>query len=72
MQDWLDQRYPGRFVVHEFPTVDARAIGPEVLAKVTLAVLALLGDHNTVVIMDSAGAQRTARVCEAIGYKKRN
>src|SRR5437899_132324 len=33
-QEWLEQRYGHRFVVHEFPTTDARGIHPYVLVAV--------------------------------------
>lgn len=67
-QRWLDERYARRFVVHEFRTVDGRGIPRNVLTAATRLALALIEDGNTVVVMDSAGAERTARVCEAIGY----
>jgi hypothetical protein len=67
-QEWLDANYERRFVVHEFPTIDARGISRDVLAEVTRRVLELIGQGNTVVVIDSAGAERTARVREAIGY----
>ena len=69
-QQWLDERYGRRFVVHEFPTVDAQGIPPDVREAVTRHVLDLIGKRRTVVVVDSAGAERTARVCEAIGYKR--
>ncbi len=69
-QEWFDERYGRRFVVHEFPTVDARAIPADVLEAVRRHVLDLLNCASTVVVVDSAGAERTARVCDAIGYKR--
>jgi hypothetical protein len=69
-QQWLDARYNRRFIVHEFPTVDAQGIPPDVREAVTRCVLDLIAKGRTVVIVDSAGAERTARVCEAIGYKR--
>jgi hypothetical protein len=69
-QQWLDEHYHRRFVVHEFPTVDARGIPPVVREAVTRCVLDLIAKDQTVVMIDSAGAERTARVCEAIGYKR--
>ncbi len=72
MQEWLDQRYPHRFVVHEFPTVDARAIPGDLLDEVGQTAQGLIQEGFTVVIMDSAGAERTARVCESIGYRRSN
>jgi hypothetical protein len=67
-QEWLDRRYGPRFVVHEFPTVDAHGIESEVLDDVKASIRRLLGAGNAVMIMDSAGAERTARVCEDIGF----
>ena len=70
VEQWLDQRYDRRFVVHEFPTVDAQGIPPDAREAVTRCVLDLIGKGRTVVIIDSAGAERNARVCEAIGYTR--
>ncbi len=69
-QEWLDERYDRRVVVHEFPTVDARGIPRDVLEAARRCVVDLIGKGRTVVVIDSAGAERTARVCEAIGYKR--
>ncbi len=69
-QEWLDHRYGRRFVVHEFPTTDGRGIPPDVLAEVSRAVRNLIEGGWTVVVVDSAGAERTARVCEACGYDR--
>jgi len=66
-QQWLDERYGHRFVVREYPTTDARGIQPEVLNVVTHDVVNLIAKGSTVVVVDSAGAERSARVCEAIG-----
>lgn len=70
LERWLEERYGQRFVVHEFPTVDARGIPPQVLEVVQRRVHDLIEAGNTVVVMDSAGAERTARVCEAAGFVK--
>jgi hypothetical protein len=70
-QQWLDQHYPARFIVYEFPTVDAQGIPPNVLKAVKRHVLNLIQGGRTVVVVDSAGAERIARVCEAIGSKRR-
>jgi len=67
-QDWLDSRYGQRLIVWEFPTVDARGIEDSVLDDVKHCVPNLLEKNVTVVVVDSAGAQRTARVCEALGF----
>ena len=68
LQEWLDRRYGQRFVVCEFPTVDARGIEDSVLDDVKRRVLSLLDKSFTVVIVDSAGAERTARVSEDLGF----
>lgn len=68
-QAWLDRRYGERFTVHEFPTVDTKAISDDTLNAVTACVRDLLANGYTVVLMDSAGAVRTRRVCEAMGWK---
>lgn len=69
-QKWINEQSERRFIVHEFPTVDAKGIPREVLSAVTGHVLDLIEKEYTVVIIDSAGAERTARVCEAIDYKR--
>jgi hypothetical protein len=66
-ENWLNERYKRRFIVHEFPTTDGQGIPADVLEAAGRQVLECLkGGHITIVI-DSAGAERTARVCEAIG-----
>jgi len=70
LQEWLDQRYGPRFAVHEFPTVDGRGIPSDVLTEVRGEVLNLIDNGNTVMVVDSAGAEQTARVCEACGYER--
>jgi hypothetical protein len=67
-QEWLHKRYGSHFVVHEFPTVDGQGIPSDLLKKVVHHALDLLKNNNTVLILDSAGAERTARVCEAMKY----
>ena len=69
-QEWLNEHYGSRFVIHEFPTVDATGIPTDVLKAITCCIRRLLEDGGTVVVVDSAGAERTARVCEAIGAKR--
>ena len=70
LQEWLTERYGSRFVVHEFPTVDARPVPPHVLAEAIGCVMGQLERGSTVVVVDSAGSERTARVCKKIGTKK--
>jgi hypothetical protein len=67
-QESLNNRYSQQFVVHEFPTVDARPIAKDVFDDVKRRVLKLLEQGQTVILIDSAGAERVARVCESIGY----
>ena len=68
-EEWLNKRHGQRFVVHEFPTVDRQGISRGVLDSATRRVLSSLEGGHTTVVIDSAGAERTARVCEAIGYE---
>ncbi len=72
LQEWLTERHGRRFVVHEFPTVDAQGIPSDTLDEVTHCVRQLLAQGNTVVVIDSAGAERTSRVCERLGKKRRS
>ena len=67
---WVNDRYDRRFVVHGFPTVDGRGVPREVLDAAERRVLDCLERGHATVVIDSAGAERTARVCEAIGYKR--
>jgi hypothetical protein len=67
--EWLNNRYHERFVVHEFPTVDARGIPGDLLDGVTRRLLSLLEVGHTIIVLDSAGAERTNRVCTEIGYR---
>lgn len=69
-EEWLHQRNDRRFVVHEFPTVDGRGVPPDLLKAAGRRVLDCLESGHTTVVIDSAGAERTARVCEAIGYRR--
>jgi hypothetical protein len=66
---WLHARYGRRFVVHEFPTIDAQGIPAPILEAVRHCVLACLENGNTTIVIDSAGKERTARLCEALGFK---
>ena len=68
-QEWLVQRYGDRFIIHEFPTVDARGIQKEVLDLARRRILALLEGGSTVVVVDSAGSERTKMVCKEVGYE---
>jgi hypothetical protein len=69
-QEWFDERCGRRFIVHEFSMVDAREMPPDVLKAVKRLLIELIEKNDTVLVMDSAGTELTARVCEAIGYKR--
>ena len=60
-QQWLDKRYGGRFVVHEFRTVDARGIPRDILKTVVRHSLDLLENGHTVLVLDSAGDPSDSR-----------
>ena len=70
-QDWLQQRNDPRFLVHEFPTTDARGIEDDLMERVATCVRRLLLEGHAVLIIDSAGAERTARVCEHLGFQRK-
>jgi hypothetical protein len=70
-QDWLHQRHGPRFLVHEFPTTDARGIEDDLMERIATCVRRLLHEGHTVLIIDSAGAERTARVCEQLGFQRK-
>ncbi|MEX2490474.1 MAG: hypothetical protein WD425_01800 [Nitrospirales bacterium] len=67
-EEWLNVCYSRRFKVHEFPTTDGRGIEKDVLRAASSLILECLGRGDIVLLVDSAGAERTARVCEAAGY----
>ena len=69
-QSWLNSRYGKRYIVHEFPTTDRRGVSAETIDEIRTEIAPLLQTGLTVLVVDSAGAERTARVCEALGYKK--
>ena len=69
LQEWLTKRYGQRFIVHEVPTVDGRGIPRGILDAAARSVRNSLERGHTTVVIDSAGAERSGRVCEAIGYK---
>ncbi len=66
-EEWLNARYVRSFVVHEFPTTDSRGLPRQVVAAASARVLDCLRSGYTTIVIDSAGAERTARVCEALG-----
>jgi len=70
-QHWLDQQYGPRFLVHEFPTIDAQGIEGDLMERIKTCVRRLHHEGHTVLIVDSAGAERTARVCEYLGFQRK-
>jgi hypothetical protein len=69
-EKWLNRRYNCRFVVHEFPTTDSRGIPSDVLSSLIQYLVQLAAGGAMVILVDSAGAERTARVCEGAGFKR--
>jgi len=72
LQEWLKNGHKRPIAIHECPTVDARAIPPDVLDAAARKVLGLLDEGATVVVLDSAGAERTRAVCQKLGYSPAN
>jgi hypothetical protein len=70
--EWLRGHYGPRFVVHEFPTTDLRGLPRALLATIVTCVGSLLAQGNVVVVVDSAGSERTARVCKALSASPRS
>lgn len=68
-QKWLNRQYARRFLVHEFPTIDSQGIEFGTMQRILFCVRNLLFKERTVLIVDSAGAERTARVCEQMPSK---
>lgn len=68
-EEWLNDRCGQRFVVHEYPTVDGRGIPRDILDGAARRVLSSLKAGHTTLVIDSAGAERTSRVCEAICFE---
>jgi len=68
-EDWLNSRYGRRFVVHEIPTVDSQGVPRDIMYRAIGEISSLVEAGFTVILIDSAGAERTARVCEAAGYE---
>jgi hypothetical protein len=66
IQEWLEANAGRRIVVHEFPTEDRLPLPAETIKAVAARIAALLADGQTVVVVDSAGVQRTGAVYEAL------
>jgi hypothetical protein len=61
-QEWLEERYNGRYRVCEFPTTDTEDV-PESTKKVLFeAILQFIQAGKTVIVVDSGGVGRTGRV----------
>lgn len=57
--------------MHEFPTTDAQGI-PSALLKAAVSKLnELISQGKTVVVIDSAGAERTRTVCRIAGFARK-
>ena len=67
MWQWMDAHAGRSIVVHEFPTEDRLPIAVEKLEAATQAVESLVAAGAVVVVMDSAGSQRTGSVCDVLG-----
>jgi hypothetical protein len=72
-QDWLTSRYGPRFIVEEFPTEDRLPMAScEYVEAIRNRVDTLLDSGAIVIIVDSAGVQRTGEVCRTIGTVQSN
>jgi len=66
--EWLISRYGTRFCVEEFPTQDRLPITPDgYVETIRNRIRSMLNSETAVVVVDSAGVQRTGEVCGAIG-----
>ncbi len=73
LQDWLASRYGPRFIVEEFPTEDRLPMAScAYVEAIRNRVRALLDSCAVVIIVDSAGVQRTGEVCRTIGMPQSN
>lgn len=67
-QEWLNSQYGPRFIVEEFPTEDRLPMAScEYVETIRNRVRSLLESGAAVVVIDSAGVQRTGEVCRTIG-----
>jgi hypothetical protein len=72
-QDWLNSRYGPRFIVEEFPTEDRLPMAScDAVEAIRNRVRTLLDSGAVVIIVDSAGVQRTGEVCRTIGMSQSN
>ena len=70
-QDWLNGHHKDRNTsVYEFPTIDSRGVPLELRDYVATEIRDLTSRGQTVVVVDSAGAERTRRICDHIGTKE--
>jgi len=71
-QAWLDRRFgDGRFLVLEYPTIDLKRLPSDVASRAADAVIQLLNQGRTVVVMDSGGVSRTGELCRFMGFECR-
>ncbi len=66
-RDWLARNAGFDVTIENFPTVDYDEVPRELVREVETAVSAALAAGRSVLIMDSAGVQRSGAVCNAIG-----
>ena len=72
-QDWLTSRYGPRFVIEEFPTEDRLPMAScEYVAAIRNRIRTLLDSGAVVIVVDSAGIQRTGEVCQTIENVRSN
>jgi hypothetical protein len=72
-QDWLTLRYGPRFTVEEYPTQDRLPMASgEYVEAIRNRVRSLLDSGAVVIVVDSAGVQRSGEVCGTIGISKSN
>ncbi len=73
-QEWLDAHYKDlNILVREYPTFDGnhgKFVPLETLEAVSAEIKQLISMGRTVVVVDSAGAERTGRVCTHMGAKE--
>ena len=71
-QEWLNLHHKNlKISVYEYPTIDRMGVPLEVRCTVSNKLRRLILQGQTVVVVDSAGAERTGRIRDHIGAKKR-
>ena len=70
-QEWLDNHHKALNIsVYEFPTTDRMGVPLEIRKSVAVKIKDLILSGRTVVVVDSAGAERTGRIRDHIGAKE--